>query len=390
MALRARFLALQSLLAATQALWRPAPFHERRPGWTRRRPALAEAVLALDEAALESLAAAPAATAAWLCRWLPEAAEMRALCGVDPLPVRGLPPRADRFDDSIPLRKRQQIEAFGAVAPACAAPLLEWCAGKGHLGRRLALADRVAVTSLDIDPVLCREAERLARASGADQRARCVDAMSAVALELVRGREVVALHACGELHRTLVREAGHTGAKGYRIAPCCYDRGADAGYRPLSSDAQLPLERGDLRLAVTETVTAPAGVRRQLQRDQVFKLGFKAMAEALGLPLRPSFRPVPAAWLGAGFESFCHALAAREGLELPARLDWAHWQAAGEARRAEVRRLELVRHVFRRPLEMWLVLDQALALQAAGFETRLGSFCARESTPRNLMLVARA
>jgi len=389
-ALGSHFLALQSSLAATQEFWRPAPFHERRPGWMRRHPALAEAVLALDESMLDGLASDPAAAAAWLARWLPATAGMQALCSVDPLPVRELPPLSSRFDDSIPRRKRLQIEAFGAVAPACRAPLLEWCAGKGHLGRRLALADRVTVSSLDSDPALCREAERLAARAGVDQQACCLDALSAAAGELVRGREVVALHACGELHRRLVREAGHAGARAYRIAPCCYYRGAEHGYRPLSLAANLPLDDGELRMAVTETVTAPAGVRRRLRRDQVFKLGFKAICEALALPLRRTFRPVPPAWLAAGFEGYCRALAAREGVEMPARLDWSRWQTAGEARRAELRRLELVRHVFRRPLELWLVLDLALALQAAGFETRLGSFCRRELTPRNLMLVARA
>jgi len=377
-------------LAATQEFWRPAPFHERRPGWTRQHPSLAEAVLALDESVLDGLSADPAAAAAWLARWLPAAAGIQALCSVDPLPVRELPLPAILFDESIPQRKRRQIEAFAAVAPACQGPLLEWCAGKGHLGRRLALAERVAVSSLDIDPALCREAERLAAQAGVDQRARCLDARSVAAGELVRGREVVALHACGELHRRLVREAGHAGARAYRIAPCCYYHGVEHGYRPLSPQAALSLNGGELRMAVTETVTAPAGVRRRLLRDQVFKLGFKALCETLAVPLRKTFRPVPQAWLAAGFEGFCRALAAREGFELPARLDWARWLAAGEARRAELRRLELVRHVFRRPLELWLVLDLALALQAVGFETRLGSFCERELTPRNLMLVARA
>ena len=50
--------------------------------------------------------------------------------------------------------------------------------------------------------------------------------------------------------------------------------------------------------------------------------------------------------------------------------------------------LELVRHLFRRPLELWLVLDYAVFLEEQGYRVRLGTFCDRQLTPRNLMLDA--
>ena len=37
---------------------------------------------------------------------------------------------------------------------------------------------------------------------------------------------------------------------------------------------------------------------------------------------------------------------------------------------------------------MWLVLDLALGLEEAGFEVQVGTFCDRELTPRNLMVLA--
>lgn len=390
MDLRRQFLDLQSLLHAHEALWRPSPFHVRRPAWCERWPALAEAVAALDDAALEALAADPAAAAAWLAPHLPVVGPLAALCAFAPLAGRALPPCAARFDGSVPGRKRAQIEAFAAHGPRSAAPLLEWCAGKGHLGRRLALADGVAVRSLEIDPTLCAEAARLAARAGADQAVLCADALGGAARDIVRGHEVVALHACGELHRTLVREAAAGGAHGYRIAPCCYHLGADQGYRPLGRAASLALDAGALRLAVTETVTAPRHDRRRLARDQAWKLGFVALRDALeGEAVRP-FRPLPARWLAGGFEDFCRALAQREGVRLPAVVDWARWEAVGARRRGEVRRLELVRHAFRRALESWLVLDLALGLEEAGFEVAVGTFCPRSLTPRNLLVLARA
>ena len=69
--------------------------------------------------------------------------------------------------------------------------------------------------------------------------------------------------------------------------------------------------------------------------------------------------------------------------------NWIDLQARGWQRLAEVRNLELLRALFRRPLELWLVLDQALFLHEQGFRVELGEFCASELTPRNLLLLAR-
>ena len=49
---------------------------------------------------------------------------------------------------------------------------------------------------------------------------------------------------------------------------------------------------------------------------------------------------------------------------------------------------ELLRSLFRRPLELWLVLDRALYLQEQGFQVTLGTFCAAQLSPRNLLLLA--
>lgn len=385
---RERFLELQALLASHEALWRPPAFQAGLPAWWADRPALASALRGLDEAGLEQLVRDPDAAARWLAPHLPALARATGLCALPALPGRTLAACDARLEAGVPGRKRAQIEAFAAHLPAPAAPLLEWCAGKGHLGRRLALADGVPVRSLEIDPALCADGQRLAARSRAPQTVVCADALDPASRPLLRGHTVLALHACGELHRSLVRSADRDGAHGYAIAPCCYHRGADGGYRALGRDAALALDAATLRLAVTETVTAPRHDRRRLARDQAWKLGFIALRRSIeGGPGR-SFRPVPPAWLGGSFEDFCRRLAAREGLGLPQGLDWAQWEAVGERRREEVRRLELVRHAFRRPLEVWLALDLVLGLASRGFDTRIGTFCARELTPRNLLILA--
>jgi len=174
---RERFLELQALLTAHETWWRPAPFRVRRPDWCDERPALAEAVLALDAAALARYADDPAVCCAWLASWLPVVDRLGELAVLPALPSRPLPLCAPHFDWSIPGRKREQIEAFAAHRPIARAPVLEWCAGKGHLGRRVALADRVPVASLEIDPVLCADASHLAARAGVEQVVLCADAL---------------------------------------------------------------------------------------------------------------------------------------------------------------------------------------------------------------------
>ena len=383
-----RFLELQVLLDHLGDFWRPAPFHVRSPGWCDQQPELAAAVRALDDSRLEHFRTDPTAASIWLAPYLPELDGLKALCVTPRLPERALPAIDAHLDWTVPGRKREQIEAFVSRSPKDDKPLLEWCSGKGHLGRHAALRDRVPVTSLELDPVLCEQAGALATRAGVAQTVVCEDALSANAQSRVRNHTVLALHACGELHRSLVRNAPHAGAHAYRIAPCCYHRGAGDLYQPLNPHASLSLDSRALRLAVTELVTAPTRDRRRLARDQVWKLGFIALRNALEGEAQRSFKPVPPDWLRGDFQDFCTRLAAREALNLPASVDWQHWESEGRRRRDEMVRLEVVRHAFRRPLEVWLALDITLALEHAGFSVKIGTFCERSLTPRNLMLLA--
>jgi len=65
-----------------------------------------------------------------------------------------------------------------------------------------------------------------------------------------------------------------------------------------------------------------------------------------------------------------------------------YWLSRGLARMRLVRRLELMTHLFRRPLEAWLILDRALFLEGQGAKVTIGEFCQRQLTPRNVMIIA--
>jgi hypothetical protein len=97
---------------------------------------------------------------------------------------------------------------------------------------------------------------------------------------------------------------------------------------------------------------------------------------------------LPSSWLDKPFAEYCRDLAALKGLAITGNPDWPALEAAGWQRLAQVRNLELLRGLFRRPLELWLVLDRGLFLQEQGYQVRLGLFCQAPLTPRNLMLLA--
>jgi hypothetical protein len=380
--------ALEALLLDYRFLWQPQPYREPEPAWCREHPALAREALAVDQVALEARAADTPGLVRWLADHFPDLIGLLPLIEVPPCPTHGLPATAAHLCRGIPGRKQAQIEAYASALGRPLAPVLEWCAGKGHLGRLLAAAWGVPVMSLELDPALCAAGTELARHGHADQRFVCADALNPASAHHLNGRHAVALHACGDLHRHLLIGAVEQSCPAIDLAPCCYYRTAEVGHRPLSG-GRLELTRDDLRLAVTDTLTASARARQASRTAMAWKLAFQTLARKVtGRPYHP-LKPVPLRWLAAGFETWCRRLAAREGLHLPQHTDWQRLEALGVQAAARVRRLELVRLAFRRPLELWLVTDMAVYLEAHGYRVGLGAFCAPTLTPRNLLISAR-
>lgn len=388
MRLQQRQRSLDQVLHGTRSLWHPQPFRDARPAWCGEYPALSGELLALADAEVEVLNNEGDAARVFLARHLPEVAGLESLAD---LPIRAATPRVEhgaRWAWEIPGRKQQQIEAFAAAARPSAVPVLDWCAGKGHLGRLLALQWQLGVNSLEIDPVLCHEGAQLAAKARVEQNFLCQDALTATGCFLPN-QHAVALHACGNLHRTLIRDGAEAGVARFDVAPCCYHRGVADFYQPLSGVLQTGLTRDDTRLAVTETVTASPRLRRQRDKEMAWKLGFDALRRVVtGEASYRSFKPVPAAWFRDDFAGFARQMAQREGLLLATQTALAEFEQAGWRRQREVMRLSIVRHAFRRSLEVWLVLDLAMFLERQGYDVQLGSFCARQLTPRNLLISA--
>ena len=128
---------------------------------------------------------------------------------------------------------------------------------------------------------------------------------------------------------------------------------------------------------------------RQRDKSMARRLGFDGLQRQLRQCDEYLSTPsLPSAWLNKPFAEYCKDLAALKNLSTTGTEDWAALEAAGWERLAHVRNLELVRGLFRRPLELWLVLDRALYLQEHGYDVHVGEFCDSSLTPRNVMVIA--
>jgi hypothetical protein len=345
-------------------------------------------LLALSDDATERLADDAHGLIDLLAVWRPGLGALHEL--ID-LPRSALPefkPPA-RLMSGVPGRKQAQIAAFAGALGEVSHPILEWCSGKGHLGRLVAWMHPVPVTSFEIDPDLVHSGQALSYRRGLAQMFLQGDALLPESAAYLEGRHALALHACGELHLALLRGATEQRSPALDLVPCCYYRIPHSEYRPLNPDASVVLSRDELHLAVTESVTLGARERRLRDEARARKLAFVEWRSNQGVPRSRPFNPVPSAWLSLEFGDWITRLASREGVPSPPGDRWQDLEREGWRRLHDANRLELMRLAFRRPLEVWLALDRALYLERRGYRVKLSEFCERNLTPRNLLISAK-
>ena len=371
-----------------------------------------EAVKEYDADARRLQRDAPEPLAGWVER-------ARALCEVEEHASRQVAvPRSGRLIKGVPARKLAQVAAFASVV-AHAVPagqtVVDWCAGKGHLGRVLAGLLDHQVICLERQAALTDSGAHLARHAGVHCQHINQDVLRQQARGMLKGRAAVALHACGDLHRELLVQGADQGAAALLVAPCCYHhvvperrrqkpdpRGDDyssplceppprPGLVPLSAPGRahdLELDQQALRLVTAQQTVATPRVIHMRTREQAWRLGLDMLLrQATGQDRYWSVPPVPARWVREPLAEFCRLVAETYELELPPT-DMEALERRAWRRLREVHALGLVRGIFRRPLELWLVLDMALFLEQQRYHVRLGTFCPSDITPRNLLIQA--
>eukprot|EP01030_Chromulinospumella_sphaerica_P017534 gene17534-17363_t len=312
--LLARFTVLDTFLTAHQALWKPRPFTHLQLPWETTYPELATWLRGRSLQEAESAHNHPALVDA--PQPFASLADISlALSALDELPAHTLEAPAHRLNVDVPGRKWQQIEAFAGRLQFADSVRhwLDWCSGKGHLGRRL-LQPGQQLTCLEYDPALVASGQALSQHHRLHALHVEQDVLAANAAALLEARHTpVALHACGDLHVRLIRLASAAGCKQLAIAPCCYNRTHLTRYSPMSSAAQhsnLQLSLDDLGLPMSETVTAGARVRRQRDTSMARRLGFDLLQRQLrGVDEYLPTPSLPSAWLEKPFAEYCQHLA---------------------------------------------------------------------------------
>lgn len=431
--LRAHFIQLDKLLEQSRALWQVRAFEAKALPWAAQFPRLATTLWALDDAVLDSLDAEQSALVDALSPALKQ--DLAALgldwdlslllssfaelslgsdidsdigfdIGSDDIET-ATSPRIDltelaHFSAHIKGRKWEQITAFVQHLPDAGLPVLEWCAGKGHLGRLIAKARGVDVLSLEWQAMLCEEGQAFADKWQLSQRFLCADAFAIEGNACENSthqtnpfraqQQAVALHACGDLHVRLLQLAAAAGTQALAISPCCYHLIQANQYQGLSTLAKhsaLRLSRHDLQLPLQQSVIANPKQQALRHQEIAWRLGFDALQRSCrGID---AYLPLPAikqSQLSGEFAEFCHWAAAQKAVTLAADCNFDAWLEIGKQRQRLTRRIDLAAHLFRRALELWLILDRCCFLQESGYRVTLREFCANSVTPRNALILA--
>ena len=392
---QSRFLALTQQLNNFSPFWRESPYYEMNVPWRAQWPALDRACLALSDDEFEALDQNPQALGEFLVKFVPEYQPIIAL--TEQTVSERLQTLEPRLGVGVPGRKWQQLRAFAAALPEApasgTATVVDWCAGKSYMGRAVAHHWQCGLHAVERDQALCddgqQQASRWVTSSQFTQKDVLLESHNFACDEFV-----TALHACGDLHRTLLAQWRASESRQLAFAPCCYHQWLEpAGYTPLSACGlahDLKLKKKQVRLAVQEMVTANRATRLQVRQLGEWRMAFDLLQRELrNLDEYLPIDSIPYSRVKRGAAFVLNALAEQKGLTIPADLDLEPYLQQGKLRYAQYLRLQLVGQAFRRALELWLVLDLVVYLEEGGCEVDLTCFCPREITPRNFRVFAK-
>ncbi|UPQ88787.1 methyltransferase [Vibrio sinaloensis] len=391
-----QFQTLDQFLLDNQDYWRFEPFFLSQQGcfpWLDHHPLLCDWLASLTQSQIEEYKQDTSSLLDVLTRFLPQL-QCISLWTQLPLSRKQTLDLPRGLDNGIPGRKLEQIYSMGEALldDHHGQQWLEWCSGKGFLGRILASQTGQRVTSFEFQPNLCQSGQSEADKLGLAMQFVQGDAFSEQASEVFHPHQhAVALHACGDLHVALVQQAVQHQLSAISFSPCCYHLINDEHYRPLSKQARqssLSLTKQELRIPLQETVTGGERVKRHRVDEMSYRLGLDILLrEILG---QTDYQPMPSikkSQLSEGFEAFCLWASEQKGFALPP-VDFHDYHQRGIERFWHMERLSLVQQPFRRVLELWLALDKVLYLQDVGYRVSLSEFCLREATPRNILIHA--
>ncbi|GAD02318.1 methyltransferase [Agarivorans albus] len=390
--LEAVFLHHDQLLQSYQQYWQFSPFRQHSLPWQNH--ALVDQVKNLNTTQIQQLEQSPEQAVELFAKYFPE---------LKPCLERWHPQAAKSADLETPFwltngikgRKAAQIQAFSEQLQDENLPILEWCAGKGHLGRLISFHHQLPINSLEWQASLCDSGQQQANQLKLPQQFHHCDVLEPSAQQHLKSKQhAVALHACGELHLQLLRLAANHKPQKLSICPCCYHLINRPHYQPLSKLAKqsaLTLSKTDLRLAVAQSVTSGKRVQTLRQREIHWRLSYQSLREELTNTEHYQALPsVGKQWFSqdAQFSDFAQWACQQHQIGFPDSFDQQLYLEKGQQRHLLVRQLELVQLLFRPIMERWLLLDRCLFLQQQGYQVGLMELFPFKTSPRNVLIQA--
>lgn len=390
--LEAVFLQHDQLLQSYLQYWQFSPFQQHSLPWQNQ--ALVDQVKNLNTTQIQQLEQSPEQAVELFAKYFPELKPCLALWQ---------PQAAKNADLETPFwltngikgRKTAQIQAFSEQLQGEDLPILEWCAGKGHLGRLISFHHQLPITSLEWQASLCDSGQQQANQLKLPQQFHHCDVLEPNAQQHLKSKQhAVALHACGELHLQLLRLAANHKPQKLSICPCCYHLINSSHYQPLSKLAKqsaLTLSKTDLRLAVAQSVTSGQRVQTLRQREIHWRLSYQSLREEL--TNTDHYQALPSVgkqWFShdAQFTDFAQWACQQHQIGFPDTFDQRLYLEKGQQRHLLVRQLELVQLLFRPIMERWLLSDRCLFLQQQGYQVGLMELFPFKTSPRNVLIQA--
>jgi hypothetical protein len=388
------FAQLDQLLSHFEDVWRPKPFTDSDLAWQVQHPNLHQALLLLSDEKVQSFDD-ETLLLQWISNYLPP---LRSVLSMSVAKFGGRQIEMKKFADvGLPGRKKQQIIGFTSALDHVAGlkdkPIVDWCSGKGYLARHLHYVSSKKVTCLEFDAKLCESGAKDVKKLALEIDFIEQDVLQPLPQGIVdKGVINTALHACGDLHVSMMRTATAARCSHIALSPCCYHLSSNEVYQKLSKLAQqssLVLNNSDLRLAVLQTVTAGDRVKRLREQELIWRIGFDLLRRQKSK--NSVYQPTPSInkkWLSGKFENYCEHVATTQQITLPPAFCTESILLQARMKYQQVIRLEKARLAFRKPLELWLLLDRVLFMQDQGYKVELVQFCEEKVSPRNALIIA--
>jgi hypothetical protein len=293
-----------------------------------------------------------------------------------------------REKNNIKERKWSQISALlDCVRPTNTRVIVDWCCGKGHLGRTFANRKHKKLIGVEVNAELCKKGQQLAFAI--TPTFICCNVFDTVP-DFPSESTFLALHSCGDLGDKALQIVVQQNATSLYLVPCCHHKISTDTRYPLSQIALqsgLLFTKAELMIPSTFETVSPKRHRRRRRQEMRYRIALDLMLRDVeGRTTYRSFSSVPDAWKELSFVEFVKQMQNREGFSIPMGWKKHDWEERGRDKLRQIRAVASVRSLFSRAIEVWQVLDKALWLEEKGWHVELGTFCSPEISPRNILL----